>query len=75
MIRAIFLFVTYFVFSCIFTLLSRESDITRSLKTGILNLFCLVYPLPKYIEYRSIIYPQCTTTAFSILKIEVFLGL
>ena len=43
-------------------------------KTGVLNLFCLVYPLPKE---KYIIYPQCTTTAFSIpvLKIKVFFSL
>ena len=32
-------------------------------------LFCLVYPLPKE---KSIFYPQCTTTAFSLLKTKVF---
>ena len=40
------------------------------IKTGVVNLFCLVYPLPKE---KSIIYPQCTATAFSVLKIKVFL--
>ena len=39
-------------------------------RPGVLNLFCLVYLLPKE---KSIIYPQCTATAFSVLKIKVFL--
>ena len=41
-------------------------------RPAVLNLFCLIYPLPKE---RSIIYPQCTTTAFSLLKIKVFFSL
>ena len=46
--------------------------IYRLLRSGFLNLFCLVYLLPKD---KSIIYPQCATTAFSMLKIKVFFGL
>ena len=41
-------------------------------KAGVLNLFCLVYPLPKE---RSVIYPHCTTTALSLLKIKIFFSL
>ena len=35
---------------------------------GVLYLFCLVYLVPKE---KSIIFPQCTTSAFSLPKIEV----
>ena len=37
-------------------------------RAGVLNLFCLVYPLPKD---RSVIYPHGTTTAFSLPKISL----
>ena len=43
-----------------------------SVEQGFLTFFCLVYPLPK--EQRAI-YPHCTTTAFSSLKIKVFFSL
>ena len=46
--------------------------VIQAYKSGVLNLFCLVYPFPKE---KSIIYPQCTTTAFSLLKIKAFFSL
>ena len=52
-------------------LISQDSKYC-SFRAGILNLFCFVYPLPKE---KSIIYPRCTTTAFSLLKIKAFFSL
>ena len=50
----------------------KTSVVVSIFKAGVLSLFCLVYPLPKE---KSIIYLQCTTTAFSLLKIKAFFSL
>ena len=50
-----------------------ELGVTPSrVKPGVFNLFCVLYPL--LIE-KSIIYPQCNTFIFLILKIEVCFSL
>ena len=42
------------------------------IRAGVINLFCIVYTLSKE---KNLIYPQCSTTAFSILKVKVFFSL
>ena len=50
----------------------KSGELIHSIKPGVFDLFRILYPLP---SEKRIIYPQCDTFTFLILKIEVCFSL